>query len=288
VSFAIRFSVLFEEGGAIEDVSTCEAAEVLRVEHASDGGHTAAKDGLAALVARLLEQLLVVFGTVERTFELVAVTADESATTLFAAEVFCVHVLPLQDNEFALDGPQALGTHLLSSAKDGDALHVTINAQHILRDLLHFELLSSQLDTTRSTDEVLRMEIQRLRRGNVLVPDRVAAGFALVAEELVEVGFAIRLVILNHELASNEGLRTAHTNEVVGVVRLAESVHDLTDDHLTAISTGRPFVNDIASISSLGSQLNRFILLSGLLRGPVGAGTTRSDGDPRCTRTRGE
>lgn len=221
VRFAIRFSILFEEGSAIEYFSTSEAAEVLRMPHATNSRHSTTKDRLAALETSFLQKLLVVLCAVECTFELVAIASNEGTATLFAAEVLSVHVLTLEDDKLTGDGPQTFRANLLSSAKDGDALHVAINAEHVLRDVLDLELLSSQFDTTGLAHEVFRVEKERFRRSNVLVSDGVSASLALVSKQLVEVGLTVWLLVLDHEFATDERLRTAGAHEVFRVVGLA-------------------------------------------------------------------
>lgn len=70
---------------------------------------------------------------------------------------------------------------------------------------------------------------------NDLAADNVVANLAALGVELHKILLTIELLIrADEEAATREGLRTIFADKVVGVVVLAKSLHDLTNNGLVA------------------------------------------------------
>mmetsp|Transcript_7630 Transcript_7630/g.19242 ORF Transcript_7630/g.19242 Transcript_7630/m.19242 type:complete len:225 (+) Transcript_7630:340-1014(+) len=98
VHLAVRLPAMLPELHIGEGLVAMRAHKMLGVVHAPHGCDAVAHDGLAARVAHVLDQLLVILPAVQLALELVAIPTHEVAPACLALVVLWVDALPLQED----------------------------------------------------------------------------------------------------------------------------------------------------------------------------------------------
>lgn len=183
-----------------------------------------------------------------------AVTASELATTFSASEVFGVHALALESDEFALDVAFAESTETGICVFGRRLSCVAGNAIRLAFPL--FVLLTTQVFAAARTREVLGVEFAS-KGGNACFGDRETTIVAFGGQEIgvasLAVGVRNAISGVFNEISTREGFVTSVADEVVGMIGSAECVGNWTNN-LTATGVAWGAVpGDIPSVRCLFS-----------------------------------
>ena len=151
--------------------------------------------------ARLAQELLIVFETVQRAFELVTVAACQLATALFAAHVFGVHELPAQIDVLADDWSLANAAHTRDRIDLLNTRGHARQAVNVFALLVNLVLEALEIGAARAATEVIGVEVLA-PCVDALVHDDVAARLAARTEQVVKVFGAIGLIVVDQVLAA--------------------------------------------------------------------------------------
>lgn len=249
VRLTIWLAILLIEVAASKGFMASEAHKVLRMPHSPKSSDRSSKDRLVARSTSVPEQLLVVISTVKSSLVFMAVSTTELASTLLASEVLRVHLLSMQSDPISNDGSLAFRADL--RIRSNSLLLCLLARSAVDIPFIFLVGLSNEVLSASSAREVMRMVLVLSCR-DALVRYRLLAIGASWTEELVEICLTVRLpFVLDEVLSGGKGVVAMSAHKVLWVVRLAQGVDALSNDHIPTVSTRRSLVDHWSSIGSV-------------------------------------